>query len=273
MTRIIVLLAVVVSLLVSCASSETVHAPVATVDSLVLEGARQEIENGTIYNPWLLWNYVTTDYSGGKRQASGVYPGGDIDPNEGVCTDLIVRSCRNAGLDLQQLVHEDVVSDLGAYGIKTPDKYIDHRRVWVLLRYFKRNYELLPTATGNKYLNWLPGDIVIWDVGSNHHMHIGIISDKHKKRTGRPFVIHNNRYFPGVFPGKTAEQDILLGPKLTGVTVRSWKVVGHFRLSRPLGTLTEQADSLGSAGRATTGSNRQDSIRVPISTPEAMSAE
>lgn len=236
MTRITVLLAVAMSLLVSCASSETVQSPASSIDSLVLEGARLEIKNGTKYNPWLLWNYVTTDYLNGKRQSSGVYPGGDISPNEGVCTDLIVRACRNAGVDLQQLVHEDVVTALDEYDIQTPDKYIDHRRVWVLLHYFIRNFESLTTETGSKYADFLPGDVVIWDVGSNHHMHIGIISDKRKKRSKRPYVIHNNRYLPGVFPGKTSEQDILLGPKPAGVPVGTWTIAGHFRLSRPLET-------------------------------------
>src|SRR5262245_16402003 len=36
------------------------------------------------------------------------YPGGDVDRTIGVCTDVIVRSVRNSGLDLQQALHEDI---------------------------------------------------------------------------------------------------------------------------------------------------------------------
>lgn len=273
MTRITIVLTLTLSLWVSCASSETIQSAASAVDSLVLEGARLEIENGTRYNPWLLWNYVTTDYRDGKKQTHGVYPGGDIRPSEGVCTDLIVRACRNAGYDLQQLVHEDVTANLAAYGIETPDKYIDHRRVWVLLRYFVRNFTSLPLDKGNKYADWLPGDIVIWDVGSNHHMHIGIISDKRKKSSGRPYVIHNNRYFPGVFPGKTAEQDILLGPKLAGVPVATWKIAGHFRLSQPLEEAPDGAESTSPATVRTTDRQGRDSAAVPLPSPGVSSGE
>lgn len=273
MTRITVLLALTLPLWVSCASSETTQSPVSVVDSLVLEGARLEIENGTRYNPWLLWNYIATDYQNGRKQRSGVYPNGDINPNEGVCTDLIVRACRNAGYDLQQLVHEDVADHLAAYGIETPDKYIDHRRVWVLLRFLARNFESLPIDKGDKYADWLPGDIVIWDVGSNHHMHIGIVSDKRKSGSGRPFVIHNNRYFPGVFPGKTAEQDILPGPKLAGVSVRTWKVVGHFRLSQPLERRQDDIPSRGPLSGRGTDTDHRDSSMVPVPNSEINLAE
>ena len=37
------------------------------------------------------------------------YPGGDVADDRGVCTDLIIRSYRALGIDLQQVVHRDMV--------------------------------------------------------------------------------------------------------------------------------------------------------------------
>jgi len=36
------------------------------------------------------------------------YPNGDVPANIGVCTDVVIRSYRVLGIDLQQLVHEDM---------------------------------------------------------------------------------------------------------------------------------------------------------------------
>lgn len=63
------------------------------------------------------------------------YPGGDIPSHLGVCTDVLIRSRRTLGIDLQKLVHEDMLSHFNKYpsqriwGLKRPDKNIDHRRV------------------------------------------------------------------------------------------------------------------------------------------------
>lgn len=63
------------------------------------------------------------------------YPGGDVPENVGVCTDVIIRSYRKIGADLQKLVHEDMKANFSAYpskkiwGLTRPDKNIDHRRV------------------------------------------------------------------------------------------------------------------------------------------------
>ena len=67
-----------------------------------------------------------------KRQVLD-YPGGDVPPERGVCTDVIVRAYRPFGIDLQRLMHEDMRRDGSAYpklwGLKRPDPNIDHRRV------------------------------------------------------------------------------------------------------------------------------------------------
>ncbi|MFT4582680.1 MAG: hypothetical protein ACI915_002719 [Gammaproteobacteria bacterium] len=46
------------------------------------------------------------DYDGGYRRID--YPNGDVPQTIGVCTDLVIRSYRKIGLDLQQLMHEDM---------------------------------------------------------------------------------------------------------------------------------------------------------------------
>ena len=43
------------------------------------------------------------------------YPGGDVPRTMGVCTDVIVRALRNAGIDLQKEVHQDIVQRPLAY--------------------------------------------------------------------------------------------------------------------------------------------------------------
>lgn len=43
------------------------------------------------------------------------YPGGDVPPDTGVCTDEIIRSYRALGIDLQKEVHEDMQANIDAY--------------------------------------------------------------------------------------------------------------------------------------------------------------
>src|SRR5689334_1910938 len=38
------------------------------------------------------------------------YPMGDVPANKGVCTDVVIRAYRNLGIDLQVLVHEDMLA-------------------------------------------------------------------------------------------------------------------------------------------------------------------
>lgn len=49
---------------------------------------------------------VTTRYDGAYRRIR--YPMGDVPVQAGVCTDVVVRAWRAQGVDLQQLVHEDM---------------------------------------------------------------------------------------------------------------------------------------------------------------------
>jgi uncharacterized protein YijF (DUF1287 family) len=119
------------------------------------------------------------------------YPMGDVPSNVGVCTDVVIRAYRKVGTDLQQKVHEDMKANFGLYpkfwGLKYPDKNIDHRRVPNLMTYFERfGTELPKTKIASDYK---PGDIVCWDLGAGLK-HIGIVIDQ-KSSDGTPLIVHN----------------------------------------------------------------------------------
>ena len=133
------------------------------------------------------------------------YPGGDVPADTGVCTDVVIRSYRALGIDLQPLVHEDMKASFSAYpklwGLKRPDKNIDHRRVPNLETFFKRHDGRVKEGEGT----YLPGDLITLDLDGNGLWHIGIV-------VGPDTFVHN----------------IGAGPVLeTGL--RQWKVVGHYR--------------------------------------------
>ena len=152
---------------------------------------------------------VTTRYDGAYRRIR--YPMGDVPVQAGVCTDVVVRAWRAQGVDLQQLVHEDMRRAWSAYpklwGLKRPDTNIDHRRVPNLAVFFRRRGQSLPAS--RQPGDYRPGDMVTWMLPGNLP-HIGIISDR-KSASGAPLVIHN------VGAG-TQEEDALL----------RWPVTGHY---------------------------------------------
>ena len=122
------------------------------------------------------------------------YPNGDVPQNIGVCTDVVIRCYRKVGVDLQQLVHEDMTTSFSEYpsrriwGLQSTDTNIDHRRVPNLQTFFTRHGKKLPvTQNSNDYK---PGDIVTWNLARNLP-HIGIVVDKKSTRTGNPLIIHN----------------------------------------------------------------------------------
>lgn len=43
------------------------------------------------------------------------YPNRDIPANKGVCTDVVIRTYRKLGIDLQKEVHEDMVKNFSKY--------------------------------------------------------------------------------------------------------------------------------------------------------------
>lgn len=50
------------------------------------------------------------------------YPNGDVAPDKGVCTDVIIRAYRKLGIDLQQEVHEDMKANFEQYRVMAPRK-------------------------------------------------------------------------------------------------------------------------------------------------------
>lgn len=109
----------------------------------------------------------------------------------GVCSDVIIRALRGLGLDLQKEVHEDMKRNFRHYpqrwGLRRPDKNIDHRRVPNLECFFRRRGWQLP-VTDNP-ADYQPGDIVTCLLGGSIP-HIMIVSDR-KDSEGNPLIIHN----------------------------------------------------------------------------------
>jgi uncharacterized protein YijF (DUF1287 family) len=144
------------------------------------------------------------------------YPNGDVPANKGVCTDVVIRAYRKLGIDLQQLVHEDMKANFGLYpknwGLKSTDKNIDHRRVPNLMVFFERKGQKLNISNDAK--NYLPGDIVCWNLGGGI-THIGIVSNQFTDDKKRFKIIHN------VGAGQVIE-DFLF----------NYKIIGHYRFGK-----------------------------------------
>lgn len=149
---------------------------------------------------------VTVIYDGSYRRLA--YPGGDVPLERGVCTDVVVRAYRNAGIDLQVLVHEDLRRAFAAYpqlwGARRPDRNIDHRRVPNLATFFARHGQALPVS--REAADYRPGEIVTWRLASGLP-HIGIVSAR--LEVGRPLVIHN-------IGAGTVFEDVLFANPVTG---------------------------------------------------------
>ena len=131
---------------------------------------------------------VTTGYDGSYRTLA--YPLGDVPQETGVCTDVVIRALRQQGIDLQQLVHEDMARHFSAYpqkwGLKRTDRNIDHRRVPNLETWFARHGKSLSLTDPDSFQ---PGDIVTWRLPGDLP-HIGIVSDR-RAADGTPLIIHN----------------------------------------------------------------------------------
>ena len=142
------------------------------------------------------------------------YPNGDVPMETGVCTDVVIRAFRKAGVDLQKEVHEDMQTNFSNYpkkwGLTKPDTNIDHRRVPNLQKLFERKGKSLPITQTAK--NFHPGDVVSWDLDGKGLTHIGLVSNLWNDQTRRYLIIHN------IGSGAKAE-DVLF----------DWKITGHFR--------------------------------------------
>ncbi|WP_296840298.1 DUF1287 domain-containing protein [Thiofilum sp.] len=123
------------------------------------------------------------------------YPNGDVPSNIGVCTDVVIRSYRQLGVDLQRLLHEDMTYNFNSYpnlpkwGLNAPDPNIDHRRVHNLKAFFARYGQRLPITHNPS--DYQPGDIVTWSLGGDQE-HIGVVVDRYSDADPRrPLIVHH----------------------------------------------------------------------------------
>jgi uncharacterized protein YijF (DUF1287 family) len=144
------------------------------------------------------------------------YPMGDVPSDRGVCTDVVIRAYRKLGIDLQQLVHEDMKANFSKYpnkwGLSKTDRNIDHRRVPNLMTYFERHGKSL--SLSSVATDYLPGDIVCWMLPGNL-THIGIVVDRNSSDGKRNMVVHN------IGAGQVLEDCLF-----------AYKIIGHYRFEK-----------------------------------------
>lgn len=135
------------------------------------------------------------------------YPNGDVPRDVGVCTDVVIRAVRNAGVDLQKALHEDIARAKSAYPMVKgrANWHIDQRRVKTLLPYFQRHWQAHTVKLDDAADPLQPGDVIFMDTFPSKAGpdHIGIISDTIGD-SGMPLVINN--WTNGTV---TAEMDLL----------------------------------------------------------------
>jgi uncharacterized protein YijF (DUF1287 family) len=140
------------------------------------------------------------------------YPNGDVPPETGVCSDVVVRAFRKAGTDLQKEIHEDMQRAWAEYpkrwGARSTDTNIDHRRVLNLMTYFGRQGKSL--AVTSDRAAYLPGDVVAWELSEGVE-HIGVMTNLMSENKNY-LIVHN------IGAGARIE-DVLM----------SWKIIGHYR--------------------------------------------
>ncbi|RPI72839.1 MAG: DUF1287 domain-containing protein [Desulfobacteraceae bacterium] len=179
----------------------------------ILEGAQKQLERPALYT----------------QEACAIikmdYPWGDISKDQAVCTDIVIRALRYAALDLQTLLHEDILTHPDDYraGIQKPNYHIDHRRTRNLQLYLQKHSMNLSKEMNPQTLNeWRPGDIVTLDTGIANgtvYDHIGIV-DRVVNEKGFPKLINIWTI------GYSTDSMNLLGGSYP-------QVVGHFRMTHP----------------------------------------
>jgi uncharacterized protein len=195
-------------LLTACDQSSKLAIPTAVVQPKLTEiadpAARQLVAGG------IAQTAITKSYD--PAYVPLAYPGGDVDKQTSVCTDVIIRAYRQLGIDLQKLVHEDMARNFAAYpklwGLKQPDKNIDHRRVANLMTFFRCQQATLPVSSNPA--DYQPGDIVTYDLGPSIGLHIAIVTN-----------------IPGD-NGHKLVHNACCGTKVETIPP-SWKINGHYR--------------------------------------------
>ncbi len=160
------------------------------------------------------------------------YPGGDVPSQKGICTDLVVRSYRSLGVDLQELVHEDMRKHFRLYPQfwkhKQPDSNIDHRRVPNLQRFFTRFGKVLGNSPSLD--DYEIGDLVAWRLpyveANQGGSHIGIVVPGPGARNEEKWVVHN------IGSGPEWEDKLF-----------SYDIVGHYRFTPREALVTASAEN------------------------------
>jgi uncharacterized protein YijF (DUF1287 family) len=141
------------------------------------------------------------------------FPNGDIPDNKGNRADVIVRSFRGVGIDLQQDVHTDMSENFRRYPQiyrrKEADPNIDHRLVPNLQRFFSRKGQTLAVTTDT--FDYGLGDVVVWRLVDGNP-HIGIVVPGPGAKKSEKWIVHNMN-------GSPVWDDRLF----------DYKVIGHFR--------------------------------------------
>ena len=131
----------------------------------------------------------------------------------------MIRSYRALGIDLQQLVHEDMVKNFRIYpqlwDLKETDTNIDHRRVPNLQRFFSRFGEEIPLVdeAEQKADDFTYGDVLAWRL-PHGATHIGIVVPGPGDRRDEKWIVHN----------------IGSGPKWDDKLLE-YQLIGHYRFS------------------------------------------
>jgi uncharacterized protein YijF (DUF1287 family) len=189
------------------AAEEPIRIQLMTYDEAAVVGrARAEVLRAVSYDA----SYMKT---------SG-YPNGDVPLDRGACTDVVIRAMRMIGIDLQSLIHDDIVTDPAAYGLTAADTDVDHRRIPTMFTFMLRNTRPL-TLDVRKARYFRPGDIVFFAKTRNGPpVHVGLVSDRIGPH-GLPLILQNG------------------GPKATeSDSLARGIVAGHFRLTSSRSTLT-----------------------------------
>lgn len=144
------------------------------------------------------------------------YPNGDVPKGQGVCTDVIIRTYRKLGIDLQKEVHEDMKFNFSRYpktwGLTKTDTNIDHRRVPNLETFFTRKGQKLPITKNPS--DYKTGEMLTWMI-NDKLPHIGIVTHLKSLDGKRNLIVHN------VGGGQVLEDCLF-----------SYKIVGHYKYKK-----------------------------------------
>jgi uncharacterized protein YijF (DUF1287 family) len=116
------------------------------------------------------------------------YPGGDVPREIGACTDVIVRALRNAGVDLQLELHEDIARAPRRYPmVERANSDIDHRRVRTILPWFRAHWTTLDPGEPPR-----PGDVVFMETIADRKGpdHIGVLG--HRRGEDQELLVANS---------------------------------------------------------------------------------